>query len=59
MKGFEKLTEEQQKLLLRMHKEQTSGVAGLEIVETWTERGVVCARLADGEWYHYTENNWY
>ena len=33
---------------------------GISIVEVWLEKGVVCARLKNGEWYHYTYSyTWY
>ena len=33
---------------------------GISIVKVWLEKGVVCVRLKNEEWYHYTYSyTWY
>lgn len=66
IKGIEKLTEEQRKLMLKVNELHTKIVGtdykpGMEIIETWTdENNTVCVRLKNGDWYHYTKNGtWY
>ena len=66
IKGIEKLSEEQKDLMQRVNKLHTKVVgsdykAGMKITETWIdENNIVCVRLKNGEWYHYTKDNtWY
>jgi hypothetical protein len=66
IKGIEKLSEEQKDLMERVNKLHTQIVGndykpGMEIIETWIdENNIVCVRLKNGEWYHYTKNGeWY
>lgn len=65
-KGFEKLTKDQVDLLLYVNKKHTDCVgldykAGMAIEEVWLdENQIVCARLKNGKWYHYTkEYTWH
>ena len=64
--GIENLTEEQKKLMHRVNKKHTDCVgndykAGMVIIKVWIdENNTVCARLKNGNWYHYTqENTWF
>lgn len=66
IKGIEKLSKEQKELMERVNKLHTSGVGleykkEMEIVETWVnENNIVCVRLKNGNWYHYTKKEtWY
>ena len=66
VKGFNDLTEKQKDLFIRTNKHHI-GFVGLdykkdkEPVAVWVdERNNVCAKLKDGDWYHYLENGtWY
>ena len=66
IEGIEKLTEEQKKLMFGVNALHTSCVGsdykeGMQIVKAWVnDKGIVCVRLLNGEWYHYTSNyKWY
>ena len=66
IEGIEKLTEEQKKLMFEVNALHMSGVgndykAGMQIVKVWVnDKGIVCVRLLNGDWYHYTSNcKWY
>jgi len=66
IQGIEKLNEEQKALMLSVNKLHTDCVGndykdGMEIKKVWVdEKGIVCVRLKNGEWYHYTNNQkWY
>lgn len=66
IEGIEKLTEEQKKLIFEVNALHTSCVgndykAGMQIVKTWVnDKGIVCVRLLNGDWYHYTSDcKWY
>ena len=66
IEGIEKLTEEQKKLMFEVNALHTSCVgneykADMEIVKTWVnDKGIVCVKLLNGEWYHYTSScSWY
>lgn len=66
IEGIEKLTEEQKKLMFEVNALHMSGVgndykAGMQIVKTWVnDKDIVCVKLLNGEWYHYTSNQkWY
>lgn len=57
--GTESLTQEQQDHLIRSNKQHTRCVgteykSGMAITEAWVdESGTVCARLKNGQWFHY------
>lgn len=64
--GADKLSKEQRELMHRVNELHTKCVgneykAGMEIVKAWVnDKGIVCVKLLNGEWYHYTENGkWY
>lgn len=64
--GISKLTKEQRELMFAVNALHTSCVgndykAGMQIVKTWVnDKGIVCVKLLNGEWYHYTSNyKWY
>ena len=63
IKGLDSLSSEQQELLFRVNEFHTKCVGsdykdGMEIIETWVnENNTVCARLKNGNWYHYTQDN--
>ena len=66
IEGIEKLTEEQKKLMFEVNALQTSCVgndykAGMQIVKAWVnDKDIVCVRLLNGDWYHYTTAyKWY
>ena len=66
IKGLEKLSEEQKELMGRVNKLHKSGVGldykkGMEIKEAWVNgNNIVCVRLKNGNWYHYTKKEtWY
>lgn len=66
IKGIEKLTKEQKDTMEKTNKLHTEIVgneykAGMKIIETWIdENNVLCVKLKNGEWYHYTkEKTWY
>lgn len=62
IKGIERLNEEQRELLFKVNKLHKENVGldykeGIEIIEAWIdEDNVICARLKNGEWYHYLSN---
>ena len=66
IEGIEKLTEKQKKLMFEVNALHMRGVgndykAGMQIVKTWVnDKDIVCVRLLNGDWYHYTGNyKWY
>ena len=65
IKGLEKLNDRQKEILFKTNEPHKNAVGndykdGTSIVEVWLEKGVVCARLKNGEWYHYTYSyTWY
>lgn len=66
IKGIEKLTKEQIRHMEEVNKTHTDCVgldykAGMKITEVWlNEKNVVCVRLQNGEWYHYSKDGtWY
>ena len=65
IKGLEKLNDRQKEILFKTNKLHKNAVGndykdGISIVKVWLEKGVVCARLKNGEWYHYTYSyTWY
>ena len=66
IEGIDKLTKEQKKLMFEVNALHTSCVgneykAGMEIVKAWVnDKDIVCVRLLNRDWYHYTGNyKWY
>ena len=65
IKGLEKLNDRQKEILFKTNEPHKNAVGndykdGISIVKVWLEKGVVCARLKNGEWYHYTYSyTWY
>ena len=65
IKGLEKLNDRQKEILFKTNELHKNAVGndykdGISIVEVWLEKGVVCVRLKNGEWYHYTYSyTWY
>ena len=66
IEGIDKLTKEQKELMFAVNNLHTKCVGseyktGMEIVKTWVnDKGIVCVRLLNGDWYHYTSNyKWY
>ena len=65
IKGLEKLNDRQKEILFKTNELHKNAVDndykdGISIVEVWLEKGVGCARLKNGEWYHYTYSyTWY
>jgi len=65
IKGLEKLNDRQKEILFKTNELHKNAVGndykdGISIVKVWLEKGVVCARLKNGEWYHYTYSyTWY
>ena len=66
IEGIDKLTKEQKELMFAANNLHTKCVGseyktGMEIVKTWVnDKGIVCVRLLNGDWYHYTSNyKWY
>ena len=58
IKGLEKLNDRQKEILFKTNELHKNAVGKdykdqISIVEVWLEKGVVCARLKNGEWYHY------
>lgn len=62
VKGFESLTEEQQKHITKTNAAHKRAVwpenrSKCELVEVWIdEQGTTCARLTGGDWYHYYQD---
>jgi len=66
IEGISNLTEAQKELMYQVNELHTKCVgtdykAGMEIVKAWVnDKGIVCVKLLNGEWYHYTESRkWY
>ena len=65
IKGLEKLTEKQKEILFETNQRHKNAVGNdykdtASIVKVWIEDGIVCARLKNGDWYHYTKDYvWY
>ena len=66
IEGADKLSKEQRELMHRVNELHTKCVgneykAGMEIVKAWVnDIGIVCVKLLNGVWYHYTEyHKWY
>ena len=65
IKGLEKLNDRQKEILFKTNELHKNAVGndykdGISIVKVWLEKGVVCARLKNEEWYHYTYSyTWY
>ena len=66
--GISKLTKEQRDLMFavnELHKKSVGNEyrAGMEIVKAWVninDKGIVCVRLLNGDFYYYTSNyKWY
>ena len=64
--GISKLTKEQRDLMFAVNELHKKCVGneykeGMEIMKAWVnDKGIVCVRLLNGDWYHYTSNNnWY
>lgn len=65
VKGFNKLTKEQQELLINTNKRHKAGV-GLDYKDGWTPTSVrplgknLKVTFKNGDWLHYTPNgDWY
>jgi hypothetical protein CLOST_1553 len=59
IKGLEKLNDRQKEILFKTNELHKNAVGndykdGISIVKVWLEKGVVCVRLKNEEWYHYT-----
>ena len=65
IKGLEKLNDRQKEILFKTNELHKNAVGndykdGICIVKVWLEKGVVCVRLKNEEWYHYTYSyTWY
>ena len=65
IKGLEKLNDRQKEILFKTNELHKNAVGndykdGISIVKVWLEKGVVCIRLKNEEWYHYTYSyTWY
>ncbi len=65
IKGLEKLNDRQNEILFKTNELHKNAVSndykdGISIIEVCLGKGVVCARLKNGEWYHYTHSyTWY
>ncbi|MEZ7741999.1 hypothetical protein O3884_01905 [Gemella sp. 20925_1_85] len=65
IKGLEKLNDRQKEILFKTNELHKNAVGndykdGISIVKVWLEKGVVCVRLKNEEWYHYTYSyTWY
>lgn len=65
IKGIEYLTDEQLEIKARTNKAHRDAVGtkykdGMTITKVWIENGVVCVKLKNKEWYHYTKAcTWY
>ena len=64
--GISKLTKEQRDLMFAVNELHKKCVvneykAGMEIMKVWVnDKGIVCVRLLNRDWYHYTSDyNWY
>ena len=63
--GISKLTKKQRDLMFAVNELHTKCVGneyktGMEIMKAWVDEGIVCVRLLNGDWYHYTSNyKWY
>ena len=65
IKDLEKLNDRQKEILFKTNELHKNAVGndykdGISIVKVWLEKGVVCVRLKNEEWYHYTYSyTWY
>lgn len=65
IKGLEKQNDRQKEILFKTNELHKNAVGndykdGISIVKVWLEKGVVCVRLKNEEWYHYTYSyTWY
>ena len=65
IKGLEKLNDRQKEILFKTNELHKNAVGndykdGISIVKVWLEKVVVCVRLKNEEWYHYTYSyTWY
>ncbi len=66
IKGIEKLNNEQIELMNRVNERHTKMVGNdykedMKITQVWLdENNVVCVRLKNGNWFHYTsKGEWY
>ena len=65
IKGLEKLNDRQKEILFKTNELHKNAVGndykdGISIVKVWLEKGVVCVRMKNEEWYHYTYSyTWY
>ena len=64
IKGLEKLNDKQKEILFTTNERHKNTVGndykdGITITEVWIEKGIVCARLKNGDWYHYNNGCWY
>ena len=65
IKGLEKLNDRQKEILFKTNELHKNAVGndykdGISIVKVGLEKGVVCVRLKNEEWYHYTYSyTWY
>lgn len=65
IKGLEKLNDRQKEILFKTNELHKNAVGndykdGISIVKVWLEKGVVCVRLKNEEWHHYTYSyTWY
>ena len=65
IKGLVKLNDRQKEFLFKTNELHKNSVGndykdGISIVKVWFEKGVVCVRLKNEEWYHYTYSyTWY
>ncbi len=65
IKGIEYLTDEQLEIMAKTNEKHRNAVGndykdGMQIVKVWTSNGIVCVKLKNKEWYHYTKaHTWY
>lgn len=65
IKGIEYLTDKQLEIMAKTNERHRNAVGlkykdGMEIKKVWIENGVVCVKLKNKEWYHYSSSyDWY
>lgn len=65
IKGIEHLTDEQIDIMVKTNERHRNAVGhdykdGMDITKVWIEDGVVCVKLKNNSWYHYTDSQtWY